>query len=374
MTENIEKSKFFTEILTEEQYPQWEAFLADQERIGAQKELNESVCQANFADLHQSLAWAKFQKNAGIRGEFWIIVVREEEGGEIVAGSVVFAVRLRGGRSWLYSPRGPVGDFCDQEVWKEMEVAMAKLAVEEKAIFWRIEPAIILDKTENVRQQWLARGWKNAHAHYQPESSLCLDLTQSEQWLLSQMKPKGRYNIKLAEKKEVTVRKAGIERLPEFYQLIEATTVRDGFSGHKINYYQTMLETLGDDCAQLWLAEYENQVIAGMIVTFYGKQATYYFGASANQFRNLMAPYLLQWEVIRAAKEKGMEVYDFLGIAPLGSGEKHPWAGVSDFKLKFGGSRLDYWQGLEKIYSPGWLTVMRLAKLVLKLKNVFARK
>jgi lipid II:glycine glycyltransferase (peptidoglycan interpeptide bridge formation enzyme) len=70
--------------------------------------------------------------------------------------------------------------------------------------------------------------------------------------------------------------------------------------------------------------------------------AIYYYGASASAGRELMAPYALQWAAMRQAKALGATSYDLLGIAPPGTGPMHPWAGISDFKRKFGGTLVTY--------------------------------
>ena len=128
-----------------------------------------------------------------------------------------------------------------------------------------------------------------------------------------------------------------------------------------------MLTALKDD-ACMYLAEYqgegmdEKKVIAGIIVTYYGDTAIYYFGASGNEYRNLMAPYLLQFHAIKKAKEKGLNWYDFLGIAPEDAGKGHSLAGVSGFKLKFGGKTVQYMKAKELVYKSFWYWVMRIRK------------
>jgi lipid II:glycine glycyltransferase (peptidoglycan interpeptide bridge formation enzyme) len=67
----------------------------------------------------------------------------------------------------------------------------------------------------------------------------------------------------------------------------------------------------------------------------------YYYGASSYEHRNLMAPYLLQWEAMRLCKKSGCDHYDLLGISAPDSVDD-PWAGISDFKRKFGGTVITY--------------------------------
>jgi lipid II:glycine glycyltransferase (peptidoglycan interpeptide bridge formation enzyme) len=87
---------------------------------------------------------------------------------------------------------------------------------------------------------------------------------------------------------------------------------------------------------KLFLAKHDGKVIAGNIVAFFGDTVTYMHGASSNEFRNLMAPYALQWHCIKLAKQSGYKYYDFYGI----SDDK--WPGVTRFKRGFGGKELEY--------------------------------
>ncbi|NJP03840.1 peptidoglycan bridge formation glycyltransferase FemA/FemB family protein, partial [Candidatus Gracilibacteria bacterium] len=215
---------------------------------------------------------------------------------------------------------------------------------------------------------------QKATQNYQPTDTLMLDLTKTDETLLAEMKRKGRYNITLSQKKGVTFshitgkefsEKSATEQaelINEFWRLNTETTSRDGFSGHQKEYYEHFLTQL-PDYAVLFFAEYEGKKIATAISTFCGDKAIYYFGASTSdpEYRNLMAPYGLQWEMIQFAKSKHCKTYDFLGIAPENE-PKHAYAGISEFKWKFGGYRATYAPGSEIVLDKKWYPIYRLAK------------
>ena len=113
--------------------------------------------------------------------------------------------------------------------------------------------------------------------------------------------------------------------------------------------------------AQLFLADYNGEVIAGGIFVYLDRWGIYYYGASVSSFRNVMAPYLIQWEAIKEAKKRGCKHYDFLGIAPEGA-THHPWAGVTDFKKKFGGRVTSYPQAREMVLRPFWYFIYKCYK------------
>ena len=128
------------------------------------------------------------------------------------------------------------------------------------------------------------------------------------------MKPKGRYNIKLAQKKGIVVKvlEKTDENIEKFYALMTQTTKRDGFSGNNLEYYQHFLQELEE--SELLGSFYGDVLIASGIFIFHEGVGIYYYGASSSDeaYRNMMAPYLLQWEAITLAIGKGCHIFDFL--------------------------------------------------------------
>lgn len=163
-----------------------------------------------------------------------------------------------------------------------------------------------------------------------------INLSQSEEEILANMKPKWRYNINLAKKKWVNVFIA--EKTPEnikiFYELMKETTSRDNFSGNTFEYYQTFLTEIWD--SKLIFTQFENNILSAWIFIFESEISIYYYGASTSdkKFRNLMAPYLMQWFAIEEAKKIGSKLYDFLWVATPWE-VNSPLSWVTDFKLKF---------------------------------------
>lgn len=205
---------------------------------------------------------------------------------------------------------------------------------------------------------------RRAAADVQPPDTVLLDIGRSEADILAGMKPKWRYNIRLAEKKGVIVSEAralgGAETaspegtadwrpaLHEFYRLYRETSARDHIALHPESYYEKLFETAAAYKAgggparpdmRIWTASNEGDILASIITIFWGKQAVYLYGASCNLKRNLMPAYALQWAAIRAAKAAGCVIYDFYGIPPT-SDPKHPMAGLYLFKTGFGGQNI----------------------------------
>ncbi len=181
---------------------------------------------------------------------------------------------------------------------------------------------------------------KKSPTDVQPPDTVLLSLDKTEEELLSAMKPKWRYNIRLAEKKGVTVKAAGAESIDSFYKVFMETAARDRIAVHGKDYYKSLLELSSDGShvkTTLYIAEHEGETLAGIITLFTDTEAVYLYGASSDNKRNLMPAYLLQWTAIQDAKKFGSKVYDFYGIPPTDD-EHHPMHGLYRFKTGFGGT------------------------------------
>ena len=144
----------------------------------------------------------------------------------------------------------------------------------------------------------------------QPKQTLILDITKTEEELLAQMKSKTRYNIKVAQKHCVQIDE-GKQYLDDFIRLTKKTAERDEFTSHSDNYYRQMFEALSPEgIMKLFVAKDEDKVIVANLVIFFGDWSVYLHGASDYDFRNKMAPYLLQWETIQLAKSHDKKYYD----------------------------------------------------------------
>jgi lipid II:glycine glycyltransferase (peptidoglycan interpeptide bridge formation enzyme) len=187
----------------------------------------------------------------------------------------------------------------------------------------------------------LDRPLRRAPADIQPPDTVIVDLAGDEESLLMDMKPKWRYNIRLAERKGALVQQLDEQGLEVFYALFGETARRDGIAVHSLDYYRALFETCrnypgkGQE-ARLYLASFNGEPAAAIITLFRGGEAVYLYGASSDRNRNLMAPYLLQWRAMKDAKAAGCRFYDLFGIPP-NEDPGHPMAGLYRFKTGFGG-------------------------------------
>lgn len=174
-----------------------------------------------------------------------------------------------------------------------------------------------------------------------PTNTILVNLRPNEEQILEQMKPKTRYNIKLSLRKGIEVRTVGIEGVDIWYQLYRETAHRNGLFVNSLDYFTSVfmsqLENNTDDVqVQLLIAYHDNEPLAAMFLVLSSHRATYLYGASSSEKRNLMPTYALQWKAIQLAKANNCTEYDMFGVAPRPE-PSHPMYGLYKFKHGFGG-------------------------------------
>ena len=324
------------EFITEKTLPEYEAFV-------------QSHPKGNFV---QSYLWGK-QKPMW---QWDAIAVRGEDGA--IRGSLAVMTRkVPGiGRTLMYGCRGPVCDLDDRETFSQLLDGAKALAKKYKSYVIKIDPDVPSSNTafSSMLQSFGFRakeGGKNFEA-IQPRYVFRLNVEgKTEEELLANFHQKWRYNIRLAERKGVTVRVCGKEMVPAFSDLMLTTGVRDGFVTRKPEYFAAMLDNLGEH-ARLYMAFDPNDTpIAGTLAIHYGDKVWYLYGASSNEHRNLMPNYLLQWRMIQWAVETNCRIYDFRGVSGDVS-EDNPLYGLFRFKQGFGGDFTEFVGEMDLVLSP----------------------
>jgi len=243
--------------------------------------------------------------------------------GKIAAVATVFYQSLPLGQRYAFCPMGPI--IHPKEDSSEIFSALKKYFREQNCTFFRVE-----NQTQNPEKFWAEKIKKTRDLN--PQTTLILNLAQTTDELLKQMRPKTRYNIRLAQKHGLTIK---TEKNPdEFLNLLKKTGHRDGFRLHKSEHYKNILKSSLAHQITVYL---RGTPLASGIFVGFDDTFTYLFGASDYGYRNYMAPYLMQWTAIKTGQAYNYRYYDFFGIAPEGAPKNHQYAGVTRFKKGFGG-------------------------------------
>jgi peptidoglycan pentaglycine glycine transferase (the first glycine) len=238
-----------------------------------------------------------------------------------------------------YVPKGPLLDWSDEELVVRVLHDLEQVARREHALFVKIDPDVVSGSPEGDGLVALLqrRGWTLSTEQIQYRNTVVTDLAPDDDALLSGMKPKWRYNIRLAERNGVCIRAGGVADLPLFYAMYAETGGRDGFLVRPFTYYQAVWEPfLAQGLAHLLLAIVGDEAVAGLILFRFGPTAWYFYGASTARHRDLMPNHALQWAALRWAKAHDCTRYDWWG-APDVLDESDPMWGVYRFKQGFGG-------------------------------------
>ena len=309
---------------------------------------NSFLTQNSNAHLLQTGEWGALKEGFG-----WKPV-------RVVCGTLGVQILFRKlplGFSIAYIPKGPIFpplvSGIDDLFWMEID----DVCKVNNAIFCKLE----IDSWN--REDWILATseakWITSKHNIQPPNTILIDIKDDEDAILSRMKQKTRYNIRLAEKKGVTVR--GWDDIDSFYKMMLVTGGRDGFGVHSLEYYMRAYELLHPSgLGEILVAEYEGKPLAALFVAQSGKRAYYLYGASTNEERNRMPTYILQWEAMKWAKERGCTEYDLWGVpdadeetleANFQTRHDGLW-GVYRFKRGFGGEVKRAAQALDRVYNP----------------------
>jgi lipid II:glycine glycyltransferase (peptidoglycan interpeptide bridge formation enzyme) len=296
--------------------------------------------------LLQTTAWAALKARVGWQAER----VALHQHGQIVAGAQVLLRRLPWGQSLAYVPKGPLVDWRNAAQARELLAALRETIAPHRPALLKLEP----DLPDSPQLDLILTSYGLQRGHpVQPRSTIHLDLGQGPDAVLAGMKQKWRYNVRLAERKEVTVRAMTAGDLPAWHAMNAETGQRDGFGVHQSGYYQAAFDLFPDDRARWLLAEFQGQPLAAIAVFALGRTSWYMWGASSSLERQRMPNHALQWAGITWAASRGCAVYDLWGIpdevgvnpaayAEDFAGQHGGLWGVYRFKQGFGGRIVRY--------------------------------
>ncbi len=286
------------------------------------------------------------------------------EDGSVVAQVQLVAKKLPFGWSYAMAGKGPVFSYKVSSIWYRVYDLLTEHLKEKGVVFIRIEPQYQIQNTKYKIHTVI---------DINPPATLVLDITPDESQLLANMHEKTRYNIRLAEKKGLRVTEE--KNFEIFWSLLQKTGERDDFALHSKESYEKIMAS--DAVRQIIVWSGETPVATAGLIGFHDTMY-YLYGASDHMYRNLMGPHLMQWKAIKLARKLGCKKYDFFGISPsikesgirnqeLGGYEydhNHRYAGVTRFKLGFGGQVHEEPGTFDLILSPWRYRVYMLIKKI----------
>ena len=323
--------------------------------------------QTPWAQFTQSWAWGSFRASQGVK--ILRAAIEGKSGRWLIAAQLEYREK-RGGLGYWYAPRGPVfsNRVPDQKKRKLLQRFIAELhsAGIKSSLVWRLEPMTELKKPEGLLPMIKKEGQPFKFIRVpalNPSATRVIDLHKDEEKLLSEMHQKTRYNMRIAEKRGVSVRLAhDQEDIERFLALIQETATRASFVSQSPAYLRDMVRMLSErEMIRIRMAERNDTLLAASLEILYGDTVTYLHGASSSEERDTMAPFALHWDAIKSAKQEGFSKYDLWGENPESqatSSWKASWEGITRFKKGWGGEHIDLCGTWDIPHSP------RLYKLI----------
>jgi lipid II:glycine glycyltransferase (peptidoglycan interpeptide bridge formation enzyme) len=270
---------------------------------------------------------------------------------------IVLLIEERAKRgSHILIPAGPIIDWNDKKLVDLFIKSIREIAVKEHCWFVRVRPEI-LSSLEN-REMFNKLGLISAPMHLHAENTWVLDITKSEEEILSGMRKTTRYLVKKGEKMGLSFEISDDPNSSKIlFKLQKETAKRHKFVGFSEKLFRTEIDVFGkDNNARVYFCKNNKTILAMAIIIFYGDTAYYHFSGSVSGQSEIPFSYFLQWRIIKEAKKRGIKYYNFLGIAP-NNNPRHRFAGVTLFKTGFGGERIDWLHAHDLPISPlYWLT------------------
>lgn len=299
----------------------------------------------------QSYSWGEFERELGNEVFRYGIYIDNNLKGLLQA----VLVKAKRGR-FLHIRNGPIFDFSNNLNNLKLIELLQERAKELKCDFLRLSP--LIPKENEHELEGLGLYLSQMH-DVDAEVTWILDLDITQDELLMNMRKTTRYLIRQASKLETLkiISSDDISLLDKFFEVYDDTVKRHGWHAYSHEYIKKEFAHFKDNI-RLFLAEYEGKVIAGSLFIYYKDEVYYHHSGSLSEYQKVPAMYLLHWESIKYAKEKGYRTYNLFGIAREND-KKHPWAGLTLFKQGFGGRVREYIHAKDlPLTKKYWLTHM----------------
>jgi lipid II:glycine glycyltransferase (peptidoglycan interpeptide bridge formation enzyme) len=276
----------------------------------------------------QSWAWSRFKELEG----YTVVRAGLFDGDRLAGGGVAYTFPSPGEASLLVVPDGPVLDWTRPDAdaaFRCLVDAFRDCAPGRRAVAMRVEPRL-------GELPAPLRGLPRAPVDLVPDETLEVDLGP-EPAMLARMKPKGRYNARLALRRGVEVRTSTHPAdIHELYFVLQQTARYQSFLLEPKSFFINLSQALMPAMARLAFARYKGMTLAAALSVRHGDTVTYLYGGHVPLFPEVMASYALHWHMIQEAAAEGYRVYDFYGYVPADRSD-HPYERFSRFKEKFGG-------------------------------------
>ncbi|KFI68576.1 lipid II:glycine glycyltransferase FemX [Bifidobacterium magnum] len=275
--------------------------------------------------IEQTGVWADFQSGIPGRKPWGMLLVRDHD--NVVAVMSLIDMETHG-YHYLRSVHGPVWkEQPTDEQEQEMLTALINFvhSHDKHVAFLRIDV------------------WYHDHAdQYRVLSTVpynetvVLDLTGSDEDILSRMKSRGRRDVRKSLRESPAEIADETEQaskdFSEYYAVMVETAQRDGFNPAPMSDYSDMIHALGPDHCRVFAARVDGKVVSWAMFTRNGNTAVYYYASMLSEVRRMMVPDKLLYTAACALAHDGCTKLDLMGI---GNDFAPSLKSLNGFKTKF---------------------------------------
>ncbi|MCK5044309.1 peptidoglycan bridge formation glycyltransferase FemA/FemB family protein [Candidatus Parcubacteria bacterium] len=299
--------------------------------------------------------WGEFQQALG--NKLWRLGIYDND---LIGVAIITKVSAKRG-TFLFLSHGPnlKAGIDKKEVLQSLLAYLNTVAEKENASFLRVSS--LWEYNEENRNIFKDLNFRDAPIHINPDLTWKLNISLPEEQLLAGMRKTTRYLIKQAQKNpEVEiVQSRDLKDVAEFNKIYQTTVSRHNFTPFPLSYLEKEFKAFdAENQISIFLGKYKGEIISSAMVIFWQGNGFYHQGASSQKYPKIPVSYLLQWEAIKEAKNRGCLTYNFWGIAPIIKDKKikvrdtkHPWAGLTLFKTGFGGYEEEYIKTQDFVFS-----------------------
>jgi FemAB-related protein (PEP-CTERM system-associated) len=148
--------------------------------------------------------------------------------------------------------------------------------------------------------------------------SMTIELNPDPEIVWNQFDRKHRSNVRRAAKNGLEVKYGKGELLPEFYNVMCRGWKELGTPIYAYSFLENIVEALGDSI-EIFLVSYEGKAVAASFIGYNKDTVEGMWLSSLHEYAKLQAGYVLYWEMIRQACEKGYRQFH-LGRSTMESG------------------------------------------------------
>ncbi|MBQ3296443.1 peptidoglycan bridge formation glycyltransferase FemA/FemB family protein [Candidatus Saccharibacteria bacterium] len=287
---------------------------------------------------------------------------------DVIVGAWAGVVETAKRGTYLAVAGGPLLDWNDRELVREVFDDVRSEGLKHKCVFVRVRPQ--LELSEKSLKIMADNGLVRAPMYLSVEYAGILDLTKSREEILAGASQGFRRKLRKAERNEIKISASADDAdIADFCKLEKLHSERQKYVAFSDSFLTKQFEAFRKNNEILiYTARKDGEILAQNFMIFYGPEASYHYGVSSELGTKYSAAPLLHLAAMDEARKRGCMRYNLWGI--VGKEEtSHRFYGVSEFKRSFGCEEFKYTPAHDMVLSPLKYKLTKLVETTRKKKR-----